>query len=655
MIVSTIKSDSFFGFCKLSGKNSPFMKEKTVISPRLLTLIGETSQEIIHLPRGAGDFFTVGRESVCDLQIKNISVSRKHCRFICEGDAFVLEDLDSHNGTFVNDLPVKRRQIVHGDRIRVGNAYFMFLMRENNDAPHFDARFDDGSLITNSTIRLFPDAADFAPDLNVLIKLGKAINEIKETDELKREFLEIILEFVPAERAAILYTDEDLENAEAICVSAKTRADCDSMQISHTVSKQVLDERVALLSNDLSDANLEKAESLISSQVTSLLCVPLGNESRKGLIYLDTSDAAARFTENHLEQMTAVSFLVSAAVDNAESIGNLRRENAILKDNLQIKTDIIGESPAIQRVFQFIGKAAPSNSTVLITGESGTGKELVAQAIHHNSLRSEKSFVAINCAALSENLLESELFGHERGSFTGAYAQKKGKLEIADGGTVFLDEIGELAPALQIKLLRVLQEREFERVGGTKTVRVNVRVIAATNRDLETDVKNGKFRSDLFFRLNVLQIKVPPLRERKLDITLLAQHFVRKYSDRCHRKVTGLSKEAKKILLDSDWQGNVRELENVIERAVVLGTAKQIKPEDLPTEIAGESLPALNLKGDFYEQLKQTKQQIVLFAICNSKGNYSEAARQLGIHPNNLHRIVRELGIKDDLKVRTEK
>ena len=632
------------------------MKEKTVISPRLLTLIGETSQEIIHLPRGAGDFFTVGRESVCDLQIKNISVSRKHCRFICEGDAFALEDLDSHNGTFVNDLPVKRRQIVHGDRIRVGNAYFMFLMREIDDVPRFDALFDDGSLITNSTIRLFPDAAaDFPADLNVLIKLGKAINETKDADALKRKFLELILEFVPAERAAILYADDDLKNAEAVCVAAKNRADRDAMPISRTVSKQVLSEQVAVLSNDLSDSNLDKAESLISSRVTSLLCVPLGGDGRRGLIYLDTTDAETRFTENHLEQMTAVSFLVSAAVDNAESIGSLRQENAILKSNLQIETDIVGESPEIQKVFQFICKAAPSNSTVLITGESGTGKELVAQAIHRNSPRREKSFMAINCAALSENLLESELFGHERGAFTGAYAQKFGKLEIAEGGTVFLDEIGELEPALQVKLLRVLQERQFERVGGTKPVRVNVRVIAATNRDLEADVKSGKFRQDLFFRLNVLQIKVPPLRERKSDIPLLAQHFVRKYSDRCHRKITGLSRDAKKILLDAEWQGNVRELENVIERAVVLGTAKQITPEDLPTGLIGENLSALNMNGDFYEQLKQAKQKIVLFAIRNASGNYTEAARQLGIHPNNLHRIVRELGIKDDLKVRTEK
>jgi Nif-specific regulatory protein len=379
--------------------------------------------------------------------------------------------------------------------------------------------------------------------------------------------------------------------------------------------------------------------------------VPLHIGSQKGLIYLDASDPSVRFTESHLEQMTAVSFLVSAALENVESIKNLRRENDILKDNLHIETNMVGESPPLKEVFRLISRVVPSDSTVLITGESGTGKELVAQAIHRNSPRQAAPFVAINCAALNENLLESELFGHEKGAFTGALSQKKGKLEIADGGTVFLDEIGELAPMIQVKLLRVLQEREFERVGGTKTIKVNVRVIAATNRSLEDEVKNGKFRSDLFFRLNVVQIKVPPLRERKSDISLLAQHFVHKYSERCHRKVVGLSSEAGKILLEGEWQGNVRELENVIERAVVLGTTDKILPEDLPNEMVERAAPNADFNGDFYEQVKQAKQTIVLSAVQNSGGNFTEAARLLGIHPNNLHRIVRELGIKEKLKI----
>ncbi len=617
-------------------------------------MTGESRLEPINLELAEGKSFMFGRDSVCDLPIKDIAVSRKHCRIFQDADCFHLEDLNSHNGTFVNDLPVKTHQLEHGDQIRVGNSYFMILTDED-DTLLAQAKFDDGTLLTNSMIQLFPntDAANFPTDLNVLIKLGKAINEIKETETLQCRILEIILEFIPAQRGAILITDDDLSEPQAVCVLAKGYSDTAPMQISRTVSRQVLHEQIALLSNDLSDKNLEKSYSLMISRVSSLLCVPLKIGENKGLIYLDTSDVDTLFTQNHLEQMTAVSFLVSAALDNAESIEDLRQENAMLKNSLQIETNMVGESKPLQEVFHLISKVASSDSTILVTGESGTGKELAAQAIHRNSLRSAKPFVAINCATLNENLLESELFGHEKGAFTGAIAQKKGKLEIAEGGTVFLDEIGELAPPLQVKLLRVLQEREFERVGGTKAIKAHVRVIAATNRNLEDEVKNGRFRRDLFFRLNVVQIKMPPLRTRKSDIPLLAQHFIHKYSERCNRKVVGLSTEARKILLGCDWQGNIRELENVIERAIVLGATNKIMPEDLPRELIENDSTEIVLNGDFYEQLKQAKQKIVLSAINGSNGNYTDAARLLGVHPNNLHRIVRELGIKDD--VRNEK
>ena len=628
------------------------MKKPASVKPRLMFLNGDTNSEPIFLNLDENEFFTFGRSAECDLPIKDIAASRQHCRIIRESDFFSLEDLNSHNGTFVNDLPVNVHRLKHGDQIRVGNFYFMFLISEKDNVPLLNAQFDDGTLVTNSTIRLFPNraAADFPNDLNVLVKLGRAINEVADSEELKRVILETILEFVPARRGAILITGEDLTDSRSICVSAKNAGDTATMQISRTVSEQVLREQVALLSNDLSDSNLNMAKSLIHSQVSSLLCVPLKIGDGKGLIYLDASDPKIRFTEAHLEQMTAISFLVSAALANAESIENLRWENAALKDNLQVESNLVGESPALAEVLHLVGKVAPTDSTVLITGESGTGKELVARAIHHNSPRRDKSFVAINCAALNENLLESELFGHERGAFTSALAQKKGKFEIADGGTIFLDEIGDLAAPIQVKLLRVLQEREFERVGGTKTIRVNVRVIAATNQNLEADVESKRFRHDLFFRLNVVPIKVPPLRERKSDIALLARHFVRKYSEICHRKIVGVSKEAVKILQKGEWTGNVRELENVIERAVVLGTTDKITPEDLPKEMLELDSAEEVLGGDFNEQLKQAKRQIVISAVKTSNGNFTEAARRLKIHPNNLHRLARELGIKDDLK-----
>jgi len=633
------------------------MFNSPTIKPRILPLGAGDNQNPSALPLEEQKIFTFGRESECDWQIKDAAVSRRHCRIAREGETeFTLEDLNSHNGTFVNDLPVVRRRLEHGDRIRIGNAFFVFLIGEGDAACVADAGFDDGSLVTNSTIRLVANqaAAEFSADLSVLVKLGRAVNESANAEDLQRRILEAILEILPARRGAILFADDEADTPQAVCVSAKNRIDDAPMQLSRTVCEQVLREQTALLSNDLSDRRFDAADSLNASRVSSLLCIPLRlADDREGLIYLDASDPDISFTEAHLEQLTAVSFLISAALAQAEAIENLRQENAILKDSLQIETNMIGESSEIKTVFNLVGKVAPIDSTILITGESGTGKELVAQAVHRNSRRSAKPFVPINCAVLNENLLESELFGHERGAFTGAFERKRGKLEIADDGTIFFDEIGELTLPIQAKLLRVLQEREFERVGGTQMVKINVRVIAATNRDLEAAVGSGKFREDLFFRLNVVQIKVPPLRSRRSDIPLLARHFVRKYSERCHRRVVGISKEAQKILLGSPWRGNVRELENVIERAVVLGAGDKITPEDLPPEmLADASAEETISNGDFHQQLKQAKQKILLSAVQGANGNISEAARRLGIHASNLHRIAREIGIKDDLKMK---
>jgi two-component system, NtrC family, response regulator len=249
--------------------------------------------------------------------------------------------------------------------------------------------------------------------------------------------------------------------------------------------------------------------------------------------------------------------------------------------------NIIGDSTELQSVFEMVKQAAPTKATVLILGESGTGKELIAQAIHEESPRNGKAFVKVNCAALTETLLESELFGHEKGSFTGAVGRKEGRFELADGGTIFLDEIGDISPALQVKLLRVLQQRELERVGGTETIKVDVRIVAATNRDLAAEVKAGKFREDLYYRLNVVTVTLPPLRHRKGDIPALVSHFLERYCKAYDKQIEGLAPGTLNSLLAHAWPGNVRELENVIERAVVLGKGKQLATDDLPTSFRG--------------------------------------------------------------------
>jgi len=270
----------------------------------------------------------------------------------------------------------------------------------------------------------------------------------------------------------------------------------------------------------------------------------------------------------------------------------LKQENVLLKRTLGLShqfSNIIGRSEAMLEVFKMIETIARTNSTILLTGESGTGKGLVAQAVHFHSLRREKPMVSLNCGALPENLLESELFGHMRGSFTGADSNKKGLLEVAERGTVFLDEIGEMSPVMQVKLLRVLQERRFRRVGGLEELQADIRVIAATNQDLAKAIAEGRFREDLYYRINVIPISLPPLRERREDIPLLAQHFMAKYTEQMEKQITGISHEAMDLLVHHEWPGNIRELENVLERAVALEATPVVLPDSLPANIRGEA------------------------------------------------------------------
>ena len=612
----------------------------------------------------AEDQISVGRDLSNSVSLNDPSVSRRHCLIKKNGgtNTFHVVDLESYNGTFVNGVPVAEHAVTHGDQISLGDIRFIFLTDESAVATAH--RLEDGDVISRSTIRLEREHAFYlrpedavsegyadaraTRERNALLKISATINSIRDSNELQLRLLELTLDVLPAERGAVLLADDDCRDFVSCRGWNRLSGADDPIKISQTISKQVLQQVVAVLSNDVvQNENIGGAPSLVQAQVCSLLCVPLVAYDRPlGVIYFDTSSATTQFDEGHLQLLTAIAGIAAIAFENARRFELLEQENQRLQHEVKLDHQMIGESRAMRDVYGQLSKVAATSSTVLLLGESGTGKELAARAIHLNSSRASRPFIAINCATLTESLLESELFGHEKGAFTGAIAQKRGKLELADGGTLFLDEVGELSPSIQAKLLRALQTREFERVGGTRPIKVDVRMIAATNRDLKAAIKAGQFREDLYYRLNVVSIPMPPLRERRDDIPLLTAFFVTEYSKRCKRRVTGISPETRRLLCDYDWPGNVRQLENAIERAVVLGATELIVPEDLPETIFEHDASVAQPCTGLHEAVREAKKQLITRTLQQTAGNFTEAAKLLGIHPNNLHRLVRNLKIR---------
>ena len=624
------------------------------MNPRLVAIAGKFQGTVLSITDAPA---VIGRESAATLCLPDASVSRRHSQIERDGEEFIVTDLDSLNGTFVNDVPVKRRTLAHGDRVRIGNSQFLFL-RHDGDIPSgsSEVQFDDSRSLTGATKQFrFNDALYLmARDLAALMKVSTTINAIRGLPELQKTLLELMFEVVPAKRGAILLVDssekEGEEEFSSVFALDREKGHDETIKVSRPLARQVLRDGTGLLIGDREDtASLE--QSLGDAQTSSLLCVPLIMTGKSlGVLYLDTNEPDVHFDSDHLQLASAIAAITAVAIENARHIEWLESENKRLIADAGIEHNMVGESLRMRQVYQFIAKVAPTDSSVLITGESGTGKELVARAIHQNSKRSGKPFIAVNCAALAESILESELFGHEKGAFTGAVTQRKGRLEIADEGTLFLDEIGELSAPLQVKLLRVLQEREFERVGGTRTIKVDIRLLAATNRNLEDRITQGLFRQDLFYRLNVLQLEMPPLRQRQEDIPLLAKYFAARYGEKCNRKITSISSEAQKRLLTYDWPGNVRELENAIERAVVLGTTDLILLEDLPEAILETESRTMAAPTKYHEAVAETKKQLILQAMDQTKGNYTDAAKLLGLHPNYLHRLITNLNLGELLK-----
>ena len=614
------------------------------MKPRLLAIAGAMTNTVRHLVDGQ---ISIGRDEANLLCLFDSAVSRRHCTIQQAGDRYELVDLDSHNGTFVNGVPVGRKLIDHGDTIRIGNSEFVFLTHQGESFSTARVHLSDGSSPSTLTAMQLKQAAPpafgaevgrMARDLAALFRISNVINSIRDAELLQHELLRLISEVVPADHGAVVLTTDPGEEADSICTWSRQPDAAQKIEIQRDLVHRAIWERAAIFSSAVTD----------SSHTHNILCLPLVAVERTiGVIYLTSLPPAPPFREDHIHFLDSVSRIAAVALENILALDALRSENQRLKRELNPAGNLVGESRQIRQLEEFISRVAQSDSTVLIRGESGTGKEVVARSIHQSSPRQERPFVAINCAAIPETLLESELFGHEKGAYTGAVGMRKGKLEAADDGTLFLDEIGELAPPLQAKLLRVLQQKEFERVGGTRPVPFKARVLAATNRNLEQAIKSGEFRQDLYYRLNVVSVTVPPLREHREDISLLALYFAAEYAQKAKRPFKGISQEARRLLMNYSWPGNVRELENAIEHAIVLGLTEEILPEDLPNGILEEQ--STRLEGArYHDTLNQSKRELILSALQEAKGNYPEAARILGVHPKYLHRLARNLNLKSE-------
>jgi len=533
--------------------------------------------------------------------------AREHCTVQFEGGRFHLVDHRSRVGTYVNGMRIARHRLEPGDQVSICETVLIY--REDSPAPPSESQ--QHTLLRACSL--------------LFLTRALATSTGGHRSVFADQIVRLIADMVPCREGAILL-GHDADELRAAAVE---------------LGQAPLGEWLGRICR----------EGTVADPAAGLVAIALYVRGEiAGVLAVWFPAEEAVHVSHHRDTLSAIGTVAAAALENVRSLERLQAENASLIDRLGGgESGMVGASPAVRKLQRMVARVAPQDTPVLILGESGTGKELVARALHRQSGRAAKPFMAINCAALTETLLESELFGHEKGSFTGAIAQKKGKLEVAQGGTVFLDEIGELPVTLQAKLLRVLQEREFERVGGTHTLKLDIRLLAATNRDLAAEARRGTFREDLFHRLNVVALNVPPLRDRSEDIPALARHFLDLSAARCRRRVAGISPEAERCLMNYSWPGNIRELENAIERAVVLGQSDSLLAEDLPEAVV-EAPATPEAPGALHSSLAASKRQAILAAWREAGGVHDRAADLLNLHPNSLRRLIRTLKLRDVLR-----
>lgn len=636
----------------------------------------------------AGQVTTIGRAPTNRVVIPDDICSRHHCEVFQSAGKWILRDLESRNGTLIDGNKVTTdRQLSDGDQVQIGEFYLVFTYDISRPDTDDQIALDDNTATqdgANQTIDR-PEiihrrhrsryhsgggSDDIGHDrtsqeLAKLYRLALDMGSAQDSKALADLVLDCLFTSINADIGAILLLPPDIDKPTPahLRISAYRALSGDTYErVSNSLSGMVLSEREGILARDIKDdSRLAKTGSLESLRAVSVICAPIRTKEKiYGVVHLYSTHGNRTLELDDLEYTRAASDQFAIALEGltqrdslAVGLARAKDEAETLRTQLQVETDLVGDSPVMQTLNNTIARLAPTDATVLIRGESGVGKELVARAIHFGSDRRNSPYVCLNCAALSETLLESELFGHEKGSFTGAVNRKIGKFEQADQGTLFLDEVGEMSLSIQAKFLRVLEGHPFERVGGSSPIQVDVRVVAATNRDLEKAIEEKSFRKDLYFRLFVVEIAVPPLRDHAIDIPLLANFFLQRLSSRKGRRARGFSAEAMEILVDYEWPGNVRELQNTVERAVILSPNEIIQPEDIQlSTLAGTEAQPQHHSSDFSGgsdrdiSLERLEREHILGTLERSNWNKLLAAQILGIERSTLDRKLKRYKVE---------
>jgi transcriptional regulator with GAF, ATPase, and Fis domain len=605
---------------------------------------------------------TIGRALGNDVSVPSHGLAETHAQVLFDGRDFNLEEVDKQGEILVNGKKKRRARLVHGDRLTLGDVELGFSM------------FDEPQKISRPALEGVPQAISETQlhlahqqlaGLRKLYEFSETLMTMKEIDALLESMLDAVIEVTGAEKGLILLNDDaftgerpDAAAADGEPVSEPVTATGQRIRASRNVKREALTDgpagdraisdsivkkvietgRPVIVSDALSDSQFKTSESVLALRLSSVMCAPLVSQGHvQGVLYVGNDRVKGLFERSQLDVLSIFASQASLILQNALLLSALRADKEKLTAELKDKRfgEIIGACPSMLEVFRKLQKVATTDISVLITGETGTGKELIAREIHRRSNRATGPFVVINCGAIPENLIESELFGHVKGAFTGAIASRPGKFQVANGGTLFLDEIGELPLNLQVKLLRALQERIVFRVGDSKPEKVDIRVVAATNRVLEEEIRAGRFREDLYYRLNVVNIYLPALRERGDDVLIIARALLSKHTEELGAHVQGFTPQALAAIKKHPWPGNIRQLENRIKKALVLCDKSLLGPEDLDLGKEAETpiMPLEKAKEDF-------QRRYVLEVLERNNGNRTQTARDLGVDPRTIFRYL---------------